>query len=264
LIAQTRLTDAWHHLSVLILLSAAGIVVLGIAHGLPAIDLAVSSLFCGRDGVAASCDGFPAASQPLLRMLRQSLFYVPPLCVIVLLLSLAWSGLFETAVDADRVRYRIAALVGYLAGPILLVNSLLKAHAGRPRPYESIPFGGGLPFVAAGDLSGACARNCSFISGEAAAAGWLLCLLPLVGGRHRRTFRIVIIAASIATPLLRLAMGGHYLSDVVLGWLAGAAALPAVMVGTALARRWGLSRLLRRPLIATGKSAKPHGRPQFL
>lgn len=261
--SNIRLADAWRQLSVLILLAVLGVVILGIAHALPRIDLATSTLFCRGDFTENLCERFPAAREPLLKAARQLLFYLPPLLLISLLLAIAWSGLFQTTIDGARLRYRIHALLAYLVGPILIVNVLLKSHAGRPRPYESIPFGGTLAFVPAGDFSGACARNCSFISGEAAAAGWMLCLLPLLRGRHRRTARNLIIAASIATPLLRLAMGGHYLSDVLLGWLVGAAALPGVIVAGAAIRRLGLPRLFRRPLIATGKSVKPHERPQF-
>ena len=68
----------------------------------------------------------------------------------------------------------ILAVAAYLVSTILLVNGLLKAYSGRPRPVDATLFGGDLGFVPAGDFSGACMANCSFVSGEAAAAGWLL------------------------------------------------------------------------------------------
>ncbi|MEN9895311.1 MAG: hypothetical protein RIR97_1163 [Pseudomonadota bacterium] len=42
-----------------------------------------------------------------------------------------------------------------------------------------------------------------------------------------------LIAISLATPALRVAFGGHYLSDVMLGWLLS----PIVFL--ALAGAWG-------------------------
>ncbi|MEN9895310.1 MAG: hypothetical protein RIR97_1162, partial [Pseudomonadota bacterium] len=47
----------------------------------------------------------------------------------------------------------------------LIVNLLLKAHSGRPRPVNTDLFGGTEMFMAAGSFGGSCQSNCSFISG---------------------------------------------------------------------------------------------------
>jgi lipid A 4'-phosphatase len=99
------------------------------------------------------------------------------------------------------------------------VNGLFKSYWGRPRPVATDLFGGDHPFVTAGQLSEACAKNCSFISGEAASIFWLVCLIPLLPARYRRSGTAVIIAIAVFTAALRIAFGGHYLSDVVLGGL---------------------------------------------
>lgn len=101
----------------------------------------------------------------------------------------------------------------------MLVNFILKSHWGRPRPLETIDFGGALHFVQAGSMAGECASNCSFVSGEAAGAGWLLCLLFLVPRPLRLVLFGPLAAISLLAPALRLAFGAHYLSDVILGWL---------------------------------------------
>ena len=59
-------------------------------------------------------------------------------------------------------------------GPGLLVNVLLKDHWGRPRPVDVTQFGGDQHFVAWWDPRGECPNNCSFVSGDVAAAFWTL------------------------------------------------------------------------------------------
>ena len=99
------------------------------------------------------------------------------------------------------------------------MNLLLKSFSGRPRPHQTDLFGGDLSFMPAGSFGGQCENNCSFISGEAAGAGWLICLIPLLPHRLRLVMAPGIIAVSVVTPALRFSFGGHYLSDVMLGWL---------------------------------------------
>jgi lipid A 4'-phosphatase len=229
------------HLSVLILLLTCSTVVLGIANAFPGLDLSVAAAFCKQvapepgDLALSICKGFPAASDPFIKVVRKILFYIPPLLLIALFCRLIAVRLFRIPADMALVRRQVRAVVAYGLGPILIVNLILKAMSGRPRPYESLPFGGELAFVPAGDFSGACYDNCSFVSGEAAAAGWLLCLLPMLGGRYRRGLSTAIIVVSLMTPVLRVVMGGHYLSDAVLGWLLGAAAYPLTVLIIAVA-----------------------------
>ncbi len=48
----------------------------------------------------------------------------------------------------------------------ILTNLTFKSYWGRPRPVLVTEFNGPYPFVAWWDPRGACARNCSFFSGE--------------------------------------------------------------------------------------------------
>ena len=71
--------------------------------------------------------------------------------------------------------------------------------------------------------------NCSFVSGEAAAAGWMLCLALWIQGQFRKALIAALVTVSVVASLLRVVMGAHFLSDVMLGWLIGAASLPALV-----------------------------------
>ena len=236
--------------AVLILALVAAALVLGTSHALPGIDLNVSSLFCGTDSAGAAagmdartCRSFPVSSWPAFWIVRKILFYLPPTAFVLLLVAIGRAGLFDRLPDAGRQRALAFAALAYFTGPILIANMMLKAWSGRPRPYQSLIHGSDMAFVPAGDFSGACRDNCSFVSGEAAAAGWLLWLIPLLPRRWRGPLARVLIAASVLTPLLRVAMGGHFLSDALLGWLLGVASLPLVIILATLANQLWNRRL---------------------
>lgn len=215
-------------------------------HSFPAADVAVSSLFCVKQDLAGSaCDLFPARNHWLTAVFRPIFYWIPVGALVVMLADIAWQYFRNGWADRGRLRGEVFALAAYLVGPIVLVNGLLKAYSGRPRPVDATLFGGDLDFVAAGDFSGACLSNCSFVSGEAAAAGWLLCLIPLLRGPFRHLLAALLIDISIAAPLLRVVMGSHFLSDALLGWLIGAMSLPALVALHALLPR-GISATLDR------------------
>lgn len=216
---------------ILLWLSTAWLVLFALFHSFPAIDTAASSLLCRADAAtSAVCDLFPARGHWLTGYFRLIFYWIPIGACVLLALDIAWHQTRNAWRDRTRLRAELLALLAYAVGPILFVNGLLKAYSGRPRPDDTTLFGGSLDFVAVGDFTGACLSNCSFVSGEAAAAGWLLWMIPLLHGRFRYLLAALIIDISIATPLLRVAMGGHFLSDVVLGWLIGAASVPALAV----------------------------------
>ena len=193
----------------------------------PGIDIAVSQIFyvpsgCG-DGAAAGkiCGTFPAIWVSWLEVLRSILFYIPIICGITVIyrLILVWSHHGATYNRTLAMRLQ-AGLISLLLGPLLLTNWIFKEMSHRPRPRNTDLFGGHLPFKPAGDFSGACLSNCSFISGEAAGAGWLFCYtLVLLPARYRMLLMPPLLAVSILSPIMRVAFGGHYLSDVILGWL---------------------------------------------
>lgn len=119
---------------------------------------------------------------------------------------------------ASRARGAAAAfLLTVLAlGPGLIVNGILKQFWGRPRPGQITEFGGALPFQPPFIPTDFCPSNCSFVSGEASAAGWLMAL-AIVLPRWRHPLFWGGLAFALGVGVLRMGFGGHFLSDVLYG-----------------------------------------------
>ncbi|MCH9644919.1 MAG: phosphatase PAP2 family protein [Gammaproteobacteria bacterium] len=108
----------------------------------------------------------------------------------------------------------------FALGPGLIVNLILKNHSGRPRPYTTNLYGGQLQFKKPWQFSHECSRNCSFASGECSTAFAFFALLFLIKKKRLKLIAATIISMNfILTSYIRLAMGGHYLSDIVIGAL---------------------------------------------
>jgi lipid A 4'-phosphatase len=103
-------------------------------------------------------------------------------------------------------------------GPGLIVNLVLKDHWGRPRPWRVDLFGGDQPFVGVWRITDYCTSNCSFVSGEASSAIWLLTTLVLVPAHWRSSMTRILLVLIALLSLDRIGMGGHFLSDVFLAW----------------------------------------------
>ncbi|WP_117194169.1 phosphatase PAP2 family protein [Rhizobium terrae] len=199
---------------------------LAVFYLVPEIDLAVARAFfeeaaCGQAVEEGRvCGSFPYGTQVLFVVIRQILFYLPSLTAIYILYRLIANLQHHGATYSPRkTRDYSIALTSFLIGPYVLVNLLLKEISDRPRPYQTDLFGGRNVFMPAGDFQGACTGNCSFISGEAAGAGWMACLVVMLPKPLRAVLGPPLIAVSLISPALRTSFGGHYLSDVTLGWL---------------------------------------------
>ncbi|TWF56802.1 phosphatase PAP2 family protein [Neorhizobium alkalisoli] len=231
----------------LAVLATAWCLLLALFHAFPQIDIMVAEAFfretaCnGANAKAVICGFFPYSKDPGLILVRKILFYLPGACGLYLLYRLLDNFQHHGATYCWRkARDYSIALTALLIGPYLLVNLVIKQISNRPRPYDTDLFGGSSAFTAAGDFAGACMRNCSFISGEAAGTGWMACLIVLLPKHLRLTFGPPLIAISLVSPALRLAFGGHYLSDVMLGWLS------APVVYAAVALRYEMSQRGRK------------------
>lgn len=194
----------------------------------PVLDFWASAAFYSAEG------GFPAARIHILEEVRQGIWTVAMLPV-----WLALAALFLAAATGQGlatregvtlwlpVRLWAFVLVLYLLGPGLLVNGILKAHWGRARPDTTELFGSTAHFTPALQPASECARNCSFASGEAAvvaafgiAAG--LALVYHAPGLSRRRLRQglwLAIGVVLAGSVMRVAMGRHFLSDVIFALL---------------------------------------------
>jgi membrane-associated PAP2 superfamily phosphatase len=158
---------------------------------------------------------WPYDNNPSLQLLRD---FNTDLIVVVCSLCVA-------ALAARLFRWKISSLLPpavavfllstLILGPGLLANLILKRHWGRPRPDDVREFGGALDFVPWWNPLGTCDNNCSFVSGEASSAFWLLALAVLVPRPYRPYAVAGAIVYGFAVGLTRMAMGRHFISDIL-------------------------------------------------
>ena len=197
--------------SALIVYVALTVLTLGVFALWPGLDLTVSHIFFS-DG------GFDGAGLP--DHITRDFFRVTPFVVLTAYTAL-WlakrSGVkLPWAPSGRAVIFLIATIA---IGPGLIVNLGLKDHWGRPRPYQTQDFNGPDPFMPWYDPHGACKRNCSFVSGEASTGFWMVAPASLLPPTWRVPAIVAAFVFGAGASLLRLAFGGHYLSDVLLGGL---------------------------------------------
>ncbi len=111
---------------------------------------------------------------------------------------------------------------------------MLKDHWHRPRPVQVVEFGGAEPFRPYDRLDGLCVRNCSFVSGEGASAFWTVAPALLLPPPWRAVALVGALCFAAAAGALRMAFGGHFLSDTLFAalftWLVIAACWRAILV----------------------------------
>jgi membrane-associated PAP2 superfamily phosphatase len=177
----------------------------------PQIDLDVARLFYGADGFAGRSSLGRAA---------RDVFRVFPFVVLAALAALYGLRRRGFAVRYAPTGRALVFLIATMAiGPGLIVNLGLKDHAHRPRPVQTVEFGGKFEFRPWYRFDGACERNCSFVSGEVAEAFWLVAPASLAPPPLRPWTVGAALAFGALTALLRVVYGGHYLSDALLAAL---------------------------------------------
>ena len=178
---------------------------------LPGLDLAVAHLFYDRGGFIG---------HDSLERFGRDFFRVTPFVVLTLYAGLWLAKRRGVAVRwAPSGRAMIFLIATIAIGPGLIVNLGLKDHWHRPRPVQTQEFGGPSEFRPWYDESGACKKNCSFVSGEAATGFWMVAPASVLPEPWRAPAIIAAFAFGVGASLLRMAFGGHYLSDVLLGGL---------------------------------------------
>lgn len=184
----------------------------------PNLDIATSGLF--YDGTS-----FPIATNPWVNGLRNALIWAEDGGFVLVLI--AWLASRKGPIlNLPARAWAFQALV-FLMGPGVIVNGLLKRQWGRARPFMTQDFGGQAQFSRAWEFADQCARNCSFVSGEAAGATALAISICAVLRANRGRLSPVAYQLGLGVALLlplvtawqRMAAGRHYLSDVVLGCL---------------------------------------------
>ena len=80
-------------------------------------------------------------------------------------------------------------------------------------------FGGDQAFRPWNRFDGACVKNCAFASGEAASGFWMVAPALLAPPPWRAAAIAAALLYGAAASALRVAFGGHFLSDVLFGGL---------------------------------------------
>ncbi len=189
----------------------------------PGADIAVSRAFFEPSDCSPSeteklvCGYFATGADSVLKVFRWVLQILPAIAAGILLLWAAYRFFRHRDLDRLAVVSIAIAFATLILSPLVIVNGIFKEFWGRPRPYMVDLFGGDVPFIRAGTISDLCNSNCSFISGEAAGAFWLICLVSFVPKADRTVVFVALLTIATAASLLRVAFGSHFLSDVVLG-----------------------------------------------
>jgi len=180
----------------------------------PNIDLALANLFYDP----TSFRRFVGIANPYLIPLREHGMIAIGTCALIVILALM--SYLPGRLPSVPPRAAIALTLSLVIGPGIMVNGILKPYGGRPRPVEVTQFGGNLQFVDWWNPTGSCRSNCSFMSGEATTAAWMVGPAMLVPP----PWRTVAIGAALVfagvVGALRIVAGAHFFTDVLVGILA--------------------------------------------
>lgn len=210
--------------------------VVGLLFGLrPDLDLAINATFYD-----SALNQFPLNTAAPIQWLRSGAEWLTILIIAFLLLALAFKLVAPQRKMLIPGRAAIFFLAALALGPGLLVNVILKSEWPRPRPNEVTQFGGVERFVAWWDPRSTCQYNCSFVSGEASSAFWMLAPASLMPPPWRALAYAGAIFYGLAVGGLRIVMGAHFFTDVI---FAGVLMFFVVWLLHGLIYRWPRTRL---------------------
>ena len=179
----------------------------------PQIDIDFSSLFF-------SDDIFQAKRNPLVRFIYRAV----PITTGIFFTAVIGSYMYMTAKKKAALfgkskKHYTYLILAMIIGPLLIVNGILKETSGRARPRHVTEFGGAKQFTPAFVFTDQCDKNCSFVCGHASAGFYFVSLALLFKGRKKRIIFWSAIAAGSLIGLIRIMMGGHFLSDVIFSFV---------------------------------------------
>jgi lipid A 4'-phosphatase len=174
----------------------------------PDLDIAISRLF--YDG-----GQFIGSTSPLIRALRTvfNLFFAL-ICALTVVGLVVSARPTRSLLSLGFSQWLLLALC-LIAGPLVVANVGLKDHWGRARPHTISEFGGTKVFTPPFQPSDQCVRNCSFVSGEASSVYTVFFAGAFLLRRHSRKMIAGGIVLGSLAGLVRIAQGGHFLSDVI-------------------------------------------------
>lgn len=162
--------------------------------------------------------GFPLKDTLLVSFFYNSIGWVVTASVLFFLAY----PLIYWRVERSRKYWRIvlALFIALAVGPGVIVNSIFKDHFGRPRPVQTIEFGGQYEHKAALEANWGNPGK-SFPSGHASVPLAYLLLAFAAYRRNRkvlaRNLAIGIVFWYLAVSYARIAAGGHHFTDVAWG-----------------------------------------------
>lgn len=176
---------------------------------LTAIDPATTHLFYSAEG-----NPFPYRESIVATTIYN---YGPfPAVVFGSLSGVAFLGSFVFARLHTWRKGALFCLLAIVIGPGILINSVLKPYWGRPRPCDTVAFGGGQDYVPPGTI-GPYEMAKSFPSGHAS-MGFVFLLPAFLLLRQNRKLAagvfVLGLACGMGVGASRIAEGGHYLSDI--------------------------------------------------
>jgi lipid A 4'-phosphatase len=177
---------------------------------IPTIDLTVSSWFFDP---AAKL--FPARSNIWAEWIRKDWPYLMFGMVSLVPILYLWGAAFKRPVLGITKMPALFLILSLVLGPGLVVNFTLKDHWGRPRPSTVTQFGGPFDYRMPLLPGGPCVKNCSFPSGHASLAYWLVAPALLAPVRRRKVTVSSAVFAGLVVGAVRVAQGGHFLSDIL-------------------------------------------------
>jgi len=186
-----------------------GVVVLTLVLGVVNADIRIEEYFYSSEG-----GWFLGQSQPW-----DFLYHYGNLPAFLL----SAGGLFAFSLSFFRrafLPYRkigLFVVVFMILGPGLIVNTVLKDHWGRPRPADTVQFGGSetyRPFWETGQAG----QGKSFPSGHASVGFFLFAPFFVLRNSHRKwafLFLFLGIFYGMLMGMGRMVQGGHFLTDVL-------------------------------------------------
>lgn len=193
------------------------------------VDLSITNAFYK--------EGFYLGNAPFFTFFYQ--YGEWPALIVGGLAFLSFTSSFIFASLRSTRQISLYLLLVLVVGALLLVNSTLKNHWGRPRPKQSENYGGNAPFRPFYSPNSHQPDYKSFPSGHAA-MGFYFYTLVVIGRKRRQKnlfFSGIVLTLLLGTALslTRIAQGGHYFSDTLFSAL--------IMIATAE----GLSYLIPIP-----------------
>lgn len=212
--------------------------VVGFVFGIfPELDLMVSRPFYE---IVSGGNTFGLRIHPVVMGLRESGMWLVAALVAPAALALAMKIILprkRLLVSARAILFLTTTL---MLGPGVVTNLVLKDYWARSRPIDVTPLGGPERFVAWWDPRGECPTNCSFVSGDIAAAYWTLAPAALAPPAWRPLAYGAALAFGAGMTALRMAAGAHFLTD---GIFAGVFTFLIIWLVHGLIYRWPKTRL---------------------